>query len=194
MAGDRAAPPEDKPLRLFAAVEIPQNTKDEVERAVSPWRQRLPAAKWVRPENWHVTVKFLGRTDPGLLARVHDACAVAAAGIRPFRVELDGLGVFPRPKRARVFWVGLDDEGGMATLASALDKELEREFPPEKRPFSAHLTVARLNPPAPVDVDGLERSAVEAAPFRVGHLVLFRSHLSPKGARYEPLAAFPLRG
>jgi 2'-5' RNA ligase len=194
MAGDRAPLPEGKPLRLFAAVEIPQGARDQVERAVSPWRERLPAARWVRPENWHVTVKFLGRTDPGLLARVHEACAAAAAGVRPFRVELDGLGVFPRPTRARVFWVGLKDEGGMAALAAALDRELEREFPPEKRPFTAHLTVARLNPPSPVDAEELERSAVEPSPFRVGELVLFRSHLSPKGARYEPLAAFPLRG
>jgi 2'-5' RNA ligase len=114
--------------------------------------------------------------------------------IRPFRVELDGLGVFPRPTKARVFWVGLEDEGGLAAIASALDRELERDFPPEKRAFTAHLTVARLDPPSPVDPEELERSTVEASPFRVGELVLYRSHLSPKGARYEPLARFPLRG
>lgn len=194
MARDRAARPEAKPLRLFAAVEIPGRAKDEVERAIAPWREQLPKARWVRPENWHVTVKFMGRTYPRLVDRVHEACRAAASTIRPFRVELDGLGVFPRPKSARVFWVGLRDQGGLSALASALDGELEREFPPEKRPFSGHLTVARLNPPAPVDQAELEGAEVEASPFRVGELVLFQSHLSPKGARYEPLERFPLRG
>ena len=194
MARDRAARPEAKPLRLFAAVEIPQRAKDQVETAIAPWRERLQKARWVRPENWHVTVKFMGRTYPRLVDRVHQACRDAASRVRPFPVELEGLGVFPRPKSARVFWVGLEDEGGLSALASALDRELERDFPPEKRPFSAHLTVARLNPPAPVDPAELERSEVEPASFSVGELVLFQSHLSPKGARYEPLERFPLRG
>jgi 2'-5' RNA ligase len=195
MGPDPSAGPEAKPLRLFAAVEIPERAKDEVERAIVPWTDRLPDARWVRRENWHVTVKFLGRTLPGLVDHVHEACRAAASMIRPFRVELDGLGVFPRPKSARVFWVGLHDEdGGMKALASALDRELERDFPAEKRPFSAHLTVARLNPPEPVDPEELERSPVDASPFRVGELTLFQSHLSPKGARYEPRERFALRG
>jgi 2'-5' RNA ligase len=176
-------------------VDIPQRAKDEIEKAVGPWRESLPGARWVRPENWHVTVKFMGRTFPRLVDRVHEACRTAASNIRPFGVELEGLGVFPRPKSARVFWVGLrDEDGGMAALAAALDRELERDFPPEKRPFTAHLTVARLNPPGPVDPAELEGSEVEASPFRVGELVLFQSHLSPRGARYEPLERFPLRG
>jgi 2'-5' RNA ligase len=185
---------DDKPLRLFAAVEIPQRAKDQIEQAIAPWRVRLTNARWVKPENWHVTVKFMGRTYPELMDRVHDACEAAASGIRKFRVELDGLGVFPRPTKARVFWVGLQDEGGLTALASALDRELQREFPPEKRGFTPHLTVARLNPPSPVDAEDLASSVIEASSFGVGELVLFRSHLSPKGARYEPLDRFRLRG
>jgi 2'-5' RNA ligase len=185
---------EARPLRLFAAVDIPKRARDEIERAIAPWRERLPSARWVRPENWHVTVKFMGRTYTTQVDRVHEACGAAASRIRKFRVELEGLGVFPRPTKARVFWVGLEDEGGLTALAAALDRELEREFPPEKRAFTPHLTVARLNPPGPVDADELARTEVEASSFGVGELVLFRSHLSPKGARYEPLARFPLRG
>lgn len=194
MARDRAARPEAKPLRLFAAVDIPQRAKDQVEKAISPWREQLPNARWVKPDNWHVTVKFLGRTYPRLVDRVHEACKAAASTVRPFRVELDGLGVFPRPTKARVFWVGLRDEGGLGALAAALDRELEREFPPEKRAFSAHLTVARLNPPSPIDEEALARTELAPSEFKVAELVLYRSHLSPKGARYEPLARFPLRG
>lgn len=197
MARNRAARPEAKPLRLFAAVDIPPRAKEAVVRAIEPWRERFPSGRWVRPENWHITVKFLGRTWPRLVDWVHNACRSAAGEVRPFRVGLEGLGVFPGPSRARVLWAGLDDpDGGLRALASALDRGLEREFPPEKRGFTAHLTVARFNPPVPMreQADALKAAEVAAAPFRVGELVLYRSHLSPRGARYEPLERFPLRG
>ena len=187
----------DTPVRLFVAVEIPDRVRDAVASAIEPWRERLGPARWVRPENWHVTVKFLGRTGPDLAERVREACRSAAAGIRPFRVGVEGLGVFPRPASARVLWVGLRDrDGGLPALAAALDRELAREFPPERRPFSAHLTVARFQPPRPLadEIDELRSTVPDADAFRVSSLILFRSHLSPKGARYEPLESFALRG
>lgn len=197
MARDRTSRPEAKPLRLFAAVDVPERAKDSVVAATEPWRERFPEGRWVRPENWHVTVKFLGRTWPRLVDWVVRESRTAAAGIRPFRLGLDGLGVFPGPGRARVLWAGLDDpEGGLRALAAAVEERLGREFPPEKRPFSAHLTVARFDPPVPMrdHAEKLSGTRVEAEPFRVGNLTLYRSHLSPRGARYEPLERFPLRG
>lgn len=197
MGRDRAARPEAAPLRLFAAVDLPPRVREEIERTIAPWRERLPRGRWVRPENWHVTVKFLGRTYPRLVGKVTDASREAAASIRPFRVGVDGMGVFPGPGRARVLWVGLvDRDESLPALARALDDRLVDEFPPEKRGFTPHLTVARFNPPVPVreDVDELAATRFQVEPFRVGELVLYRSHLSPKGARYEPLERFPLRG
>ena len=190
-------PPPEQWLRLFVAVDVPPRVREAVDRAVQPWRDRLPPAKWVKPENWHVTVKFLGRTQVDLVGTVRDVCADAASRLRPFRLRAEGMGVFPTPRRARVLWIGLKDkEGGLPALARALDRGLSREFPPEKRPFSAHLTVARWNPPVRVEdvADELAGARIDAEPFRVGSLVLYRSHLSPKGARYEPLDRFALRG
>jgi 2'-5' RNA ligase len=195
MGRDRASRPEAKPLRLFAAVDVPQRAKEAVVAAVGPWRERLLGGRWVRPENWHVTVKFLGRTWPRLVHWVGDQLADAAATIRPFRLGLGGLGAFPSPGRARVLWVGLEDpERSLHALATAVEQRLATEFPPEKRPFSAHLTVARFDPPVPLrgEADALAATRVVTAPFRVGHLTLYRSHLSPRGARYEPLERFPL--
>ncbi len=197
MARDRASRPEARPLRLFAAVDIPERAKEAVVAALAPWRDLLPKGRWVRPENWHVTVKFLGRTWPRLVDWVHDGCRQAATGIRPFRLAFEGLGVFPRPSRARVLWVGLEDrDGGLRALAAAVEERLGKEFPPEKRPFSAHLTMARFDPPVPMreHADELSATRVDTEPFRVGELTLYRSHLSPRGARYEPLEGFPLRG
>jgi RNA 2',3'-cyclic 3'-phosphodiesterase len=197
MARNRAARPEAKPLRLFAAVDVPPRAVEAAEEAVAPWRERFPKAKWVPSENWHVTVKFMGRTYPRLVRWVHEALRDAAGAVRPFRVSLQGLGVFPSPSRARVFWVGLADrEGGLAALARSVEEAVEKEFPPEKRPFSAHLTVARFNPPVPMreHAEGVAAATVEPSPFRVNHLTLYRSHLGRPSARYEPLERFPLRG
>jgi 2'-5' RNA ligase len=195
MARDRASRPEAKPVRLFAAIDIPDRAKEAVVDAIEPWREHLPGGRWVKPENWHVTVKFLGRTWPRLVDWVHERCREAAVAVRPFRLGLDGLGVFPGPARARVLWAGLDDlDGGLRALAAAAEAGLAKEFPTEKRPFSAHLTVARFNPPIPMreHADELSRATIDTQPFRVGELVLYCSHLSPRGARYEPLERFPL--
>jgi RNA 2',3'-cyclic 3'-phosphodiesterase len=197
MGRDRASRPEARPVRLFAAVDVPDRAKEAVVAAIEPWRERLPAGRWVPPENWHVTVKFLGRTWPRLVEWVHERCHDAASSIRPFRLGLESLGVFPGAGRARVLWTGLDDlDGGLRALAAATEAELSKEFPTEKRPFSAHLTVARFNPPVPMrdHAEELAAASVDTEPFRIGELVLYRSHLSPRGARYEPLERFSLRG
>ncbi|HEX2030380.1 MAG TPA: RNA 2',3'-cyclic phosphodiesterase [Actinomycetota bacterium] len=195
MGRDRSTRPGAEALRLFAAVDPSEEVLAAVSAAVQPWRERLPEGRWVRPENWHVTLKFLGRTYPRLVPTVHEACREAAASVARFDVSVAGMGVFPGPSRARVLWVGLDDPaGGMPALARALDEQLAEEFPPEKRAFTAHLTVARFNPPIPFrdHADDLAATAIEAPPFAVEELVLYRSHLSPRGARYEPLERFPL--
>ncbi|MGH2682750.1 MAG: RNA 2',3'-cyclic phosphodiesterase [Actinomycetota bacterium] len=197
MARNRAARPEAKPLRLFVAVDPAPDVVRSADGALGPWRERFPRGRWVRPENWHLTLKFLGRTWPRLVDSVHEACREAAAGIRPFTLSLDALGVFPRATRARVLWVGLEDpEGSLSALSKALDAALAEDFPPEKRGFTPHLTVARFDPPADLsDVAAeLEEFAVEARPFRVSTLLLYQSYLSPRGARYEVLEAFPLGG
>jgi RNA 2',3'-cyclic 3'-phosphodiesterase len=195
MGRDRASRPEATPLRLFAAVDVPDRAKEAVLAAIEPWRERLSDGRWVRPENWHVTVKFLGRTWPRLVDWVREQLAEAASTIRPFHLSLGGLGVFPSPGRARVMWIGLGDpERSLPALAAAVEERLGAEFPPEKRPFSGHLTVARFDPPVRMreHADALSATRPAADPFRVGRLTLYRSHLSPRGARYEPVERFPL--
>ncbi|MGH2723256.1 MAG: RNA 2',3'-cyclic phosphodiesterase [Actinomycetota bacterium] len=197
MARDRSRRPGAEALRLFVAVDLPPRAMEAVEEAIGPWRERFSTGRWVRPENRHVTMKFLGRTYPRLVAAVEEACRDAAKATSPITVGLTGMGVFPGPTRARVLWVGLDDPDRLLTaLAENLQQRLPEEFPPEKRAFTAHLTVARFNPPVPAreHVEDLASTVPDAPPFTVDHLVLYRSHLSPKGVRYEPLQTFPFGG
>lgn len=193
-APDRGATSEPRSLRLFVAIEIPPSAVDAVAAAVAPIRSAFPAARWAPAENWHVTMKFLGAADPRRLDRIGERIdGVAAHAVAP-RTRLSGLGCFPSAARARVLWVGLDDAPGrMAELALGLDAALSKDFKPETRPFSAHLTVARSDPPLDLTAV-LDATAPSSEPFTVRELVLVRSHLRRPAPRYEALRRFPLRG
>ena len=188
---------EAKPLRLFIAAEVPDRIKAGLAQAMAPQRGRLSEARWTREDSWHVTLKFLGSTRPRLLSTVEDAVREAAAGAEPFDTALTVMGVFPSPARARVVWAGLaDPKERFAGIARALDESLQDYFVPEDRDLTPHLTLARLSPARAIGefAPDLVGFPVKSKPFTVDHLTLYRSHLSPHGARYEPLLQAPLGG
>jgi len=183
---------EAKPVRLFVALEIPDEARRAVAVAAQPWREAFPAARWVPAENWHVTLKFLGSTYPRLVEWVHEQVAMAAAGIETFETYLTGLGAFPSAGRARVLWAGLDDRlGQMAQVAQALDGALAKEFRSETRGLTPHLTIARADPPLRLPV-GFAETPLEPVAFRIERITLFRSHLQRPAPWYEPLEVVPL--
>jgi len=190
MARDRASRSEAKPLRLFVATEVPEHVRAAVAGVVAPLRERFPKARWVPGQNQHVTLKFLGSTYPRLVDWVSATVGEAVSRHDAFAARVVGLGAFPNARRARVLWAGLDDAGSaFARLAGDLDEALSKEFAPEKRAFTPHLTVARFDPPVAVDPDEI---AFESEPFEVGRVVLFRSHLRRPAPVYEPLGTFQL--
>ena len=119
--------------------------------------------------------------------------AEAVAPLGPFEVRLEALGAFRSAASARVLWVGLVDDPprALAATAEAIDAALAKEFPRERRPFAAHLTLARSDPPLRLEPADLE-VAVRPVAWRGDHVTLFRSHLQRPAPRYEVLGAFPL--
>jgi 2'-5' RNA ligase len=193
----RDATPEAKPLRLFVATDVPVPVKDRLLAATAPFRDRIPGARWTQPSSWHITLKFLGWVWPRLENTVRDAVATVALHVGgPFEARLTDVGVFPSPSRARVVWAGLSDEpiGRFDGIVKLLDESMEEHFEPEAREYTPHLTLARLVPPRRLDefAPGLLGTDVSSDPFPVRELVLYRSHLSPRGARYEPVVRAPL--
>lgn len=180
-------------LRLFLALDLPEAHRERAGEVAQDLRARGWDARWVAPGNHHVTLRFLGATDGATLPALRDAVAAAARGHPTPVLVLRGLGAFPSPRRARVVWAGVHDQGGnLPELAGALGRALEPlGWAPEARPFAAHLTLARLRVPRsvePLPADpfrGLE-------PARVAEVVLYRSKLHPSGARYERVDAFAL--
>jgi 2'-5' RNA ligase len=192
MSRDRGASSEAKPLRLFVAVEIPETVKDAVEEVFAPWRVQFPKARWAPRENWHLTLKFLGRTWPRLADWVPKQVEAAMRDIEPFRTRVTGVGGFPSSAKARVLWAGLDDEDGrMSGLAASIEGGLLDEFTAEKRAFHPHLTVARSDPPMKLP-PAFAGTPLLTEEWEVDHVVLFRSHIRRPAPRYEPLARFPL--
>jgi 2'-5' RNA ligase len=176
--------------RAFVAVLPPDDVLDAVA-GVARGLDLGDRARTTTRAQWHVTVQFLGnRADIHAVAGVLDGLTVCAADAR-----LGGLGAFPRPRRATVLWIGLADG---ADLFGALAEEVGARLAPlghelEKRPYHAHLTLARLKDPADL------RAVVETGPagavgpaWRVGEIVVYESRLRRSGAEYTPRATIPL--
>lgn len=179
-------------LRLFVAVDVPLEHRDWLQRETSAWRETLPGARWPEVRNQHLTLKFLGWTEAGLLDEVRRACETVAGHRRAAPIRLSSPGAFPTPRRARVLWVGVDDPAGLlASLAADLDRALEPlGFPTEKRSFTPHLTLARLKVPTRIELPDLDPASL--GEFKVDSLVLWRSHLGRGGAEYERVGEWPL--
>ena len=179
---------------MFVAVSVPEEAKSAIASAVAPWRLEFSRARWTPPENWHVTLKFLGATWPRLVEWVQEQVAIVAAEASAFQTRVDGLGAFPSAGRARVLWAGLEDpDERTARLVSDLDAALAKEFRAQTRAFHPHLTVARSDPPLHLP-ETFWQTRLRTEVFRVDRLVLFRSHLRRPAPLYEQLASYPLGG
>ena len=187
-------------MRLFVALEIPAAVRDNLAAQIDELRD-LPAPlagkrlRWVRPENLHVTLKFIGDVEPAQLDGIRSA--LTAIGLdAPVGLRFRGLGFFPNEKRPRVLWVGLHASGNLPVLASDIDRALEGQgIARDVRAFTPHLTLARLEPRG---FDEKLRTAIqknserEFGAFEAREFHLIQSKLKPSGAEYASLAAFPL--
>ena len=174
-------------MRLFVAIEIPQDICAAYSALLKEFRAIAPQAKWVRAENLHVTLKFLGETDAAKLGAVHNALG-AIRSEQAVTLEFCGLGFFPNERRPRVFWAGMEASANLKTLASQIDHAAHRlGFPLEDRPFTPHLTLARFDPPgiAPKLGDAIRTHAAQSfGSLATREFHLIESKLKPTGAEY----------
>jgi 2'-5' RNA ligase len=175
-------------VRLFIAVNLPDDVRRDIHQAAAPLRRPGLPVKWVDPEGVHLTLKFLGGVEQERLPAVEAALERACRGARPFTVALGGFGAFPTPTRARVIWVGCEPAPPLELLQHAVEREFaELGFPVEGRPFRPHLTLGRAGPRAHGGVPGLEAplSQLEfSGEVVVRSVELMESALSRGGARY----------
>ncbi|MFA4838478.1 MAG: RNA 2',3'-cyclic phosphodiesterase [Candidatus Neomarinimicrobiota bacterium] len=183
--------------RLFIAIP----TSAEIHQLVSQISADLTALKndvrLVRPENAHITIKFLGETEesviPGIVGAIHSVSSITD----PFDFLCEGTGVFPSKDKPRVLWLGISQGvEQFRRLSSLLDDALFKTgIPKEKREFSAHLTIGRIKNEK-AKIDGLrDFLAYSFSPIHqiADRLHLLESELLPRGPVYTPIEAFIFR-
>lgn len=179
-------------MRLFFAVTPPDHVRAKIAHWQQLWSKSVHNVKWVKEENLHLTLKFLGEVVPTQLDQVVSAARSALVGHPAFALVVGGTGVFPHPRRARVLWLGLkDDAGQLARLQQYLDRSLSNlGFPSENKPFAPHLTLGRLRQPSEV---ARPVFPAENLILPVNRIILYESILKPHGPLYKPLATFKLQ-
>jgi 2'-5' RNA ligase len=180
---------------LFIAIGLPDSWRRilALPEASIGWLGR--GVNWVEPRGVHLTLKFLGEVEERVLPSIHTGITIACKTAPQFSLQIRGTGVFPNPKRPRVYWAGLIAPKTLADLQASIEREMQAlGFEPEEHPFSPHLTLARIKDPVGKErmTDALLNFKLESEPIQVTEVLLMRSHLSREGARYEAVGRFSL--
>ena len=190
--------------RLFISANLPLNLLHGLTDLQTSLKRQLADAplRWSRPEGIHLTLKFLGDTDPARVDDIVAGLSRVAGSNSPFEISVGGLGCFPNTRNPSVLWVGIDDTNGrLRRFAADVDAAMKGlGWQRERRPFSGHLTLARVKKQA----SGRERRqlgeriAALDAPKNLGVLPvrqihLMSSQLQPNGSIYTSLAEFRLK-
>lgn len=187
----------DATLRLFVAIELPDAARAAVADAIASLERAAPprTLRPVRSEGVHLTLKFLGATAETRVPAIIEALREAASRSKPCALRIGAPGVFGGRRNVRVAWLGVAGEAdALAALAAAVDDALAPlGFAPDRRPFAAHLTLARVrDESSPPDRERIA-DAVDALPraeasWTASEVTLMRSTLAPGGARYDAVA------
>jgi 2'-5' RNA ligase len=176
-------------MRIFLAVFPPAAVQSAVHAAAERLRKPDDGVSWVKRENLHYTLRFLGELGTDGARRVQAAADEAARSGAAFDAVIGALGAFPNARRARVLWAGMTTGAEpLLALARALDAALGRKgFERPEHPFSAHLTIGRVREPRADWTERLAAVTVDAAAarFTVDRLCVVESKLSPRGSTYS---------
>ena len=184
--------------RLFCAVELPAEVRKQLEEHILKLRKAVPdvAASWSRVENIHLTLKFFGNVALDRIPAISAPASRAVGEFSSFPIGIGTTGVFPRPSRAQVLWIGVSDPSGkLSALQARLENECAAEgFPKENRAYRPHLTIARIRKPEGARrlVDAHLQMNFPTTDIELNELIVFRSELSPKGSNYTAISTHPI--
>jgi RNA 2',3'-cyclic 3'-phosphodiesterase len=173
--------------RLFIAIDLPDKTKEQLCRL----RADIPGARWVPTDQLHLTLAFLGDVEMEKMNRLMGK--LIDIHIPAFDLRIGDFGCFPNRKRPRVAWIGIRPEPLLMSLAEQVRKVLLlSEIPLEERPFSPHITLARIKQPVGGDCNAFLARTLKQEPalISVREFILFESRLSSRGALHIPLRSF----
>lgn len=176
-------------MRLFIAIELPA----DVKRELGGLKVDIPGVRWVPVDKIHLTLAFLGEVDGAAMERLTGE--LARVQVTEFQLCFSGTGCFPDRRRPRVLWIGLEPHPRLHQLAERVrDAVLACGVPQEERPFSPHITMARLklSPPRECDAFLDQHKKLKLPALYVREFTLYQSSLTPQGAVHTPIRNFPL--
>jgi 2'-5' RNA ligase len=183
-----------KSLRAFLAIPLSEDLRHRAEELQKELSPSLPDVRWVRPENLHLTLRFLPDLPEETVEKIGQIMLSVGTLLPPFRIDVTSLGTFPGPTRARILWLGIDGGAALGELFHALDERFATiGLPRETRPFTPHLTLGRWRQPGAIPQDLWQRrAALTLGDFRADRMILFESRLAASGAIHLPLRVAPL--
>ena len=188
-------------MRLFIAVNLPQNTLEKIEEITDFFKKKTAPAplKWVEMDHLHLTVKFIGEIDDLKVNQIEKILNRSLETQAPFEIEVCGLGMYPHNNHPRVIWLGITGGEPLVRLHNVLDEDLAAlGIKREGQPFASHLTIARVRrnaTPSSVKSIGQTLSQFTVEPLgaiTIDHVHLYQSVLTPSGPIYTPLFSVPL--
>lgn len=177
--------------RLFVAVDLPVNIREELALLCCG----LPGARWIDPDQMHLTLRFIGEVDGALFKDVREA--LTEVHCEPFAMQLDGIGFFPPRGQPRVVWVGIKKSEQLAQLRNRVESALVRAgLEQEGRKYSPHITLARLNntPASKIGAFLVHNGLFMTEEFSVNEFLLYSSVLNSKGAKHFREEGYSLGG
>ena len=181
-------------VRAFIAIDIPSFAKEKIADLQSGFKALGLDISWVRPSNFHLTLKFLGHVNQDQIAEIKKCLNAALADAPGFLTAIGDVGVFPSLERPRVLWVGLENSGSLVSLQKKIDAGLAQiGFKPESKAFTAHLTLGRIKSKK-IRLENLLKKAqkIETEPIEITSVTLYESQLTREGSIYRVLEKFKL--
>ena len=184
-------------IRSFIALDLPEDLIKGLQNLQDKARKHTDCVRWVRPDNIHLTLKFLGAIDEAQVEPIGRILENLTAGIEPFKLQVRGFGAFPNARNPKVIWVGMDDhQQRLVQFQEKLEATLATiGFAPEKRGYSPHLTLGRIKESrGKRDIEQLieKYKDEDLGYFTAGSIVFYRSDLQPSGPVYSSLKSIQL--
>ena len=183
-------------MRLFLAIDFPEVIKQSLCNEIVILKEKFPDLKWIKKPALHLTLKFLGETEPTLQRKVESALNAAFQITDTFDLRTTITGFFPNPQKARVFYLGLGPSQTLQKCYDIIEDNLsELGIEKEKRKFNPHITIARIKNIS-LDLDEqlvLQKYKIQEIKISVNEITLMSSHFSPTGVRYTSVQRFSLR-
>lgn len=175
-------------MRAFIAIDLPEKVKSKMAELENDLKKCGLAFRWVKPENLHLTLKFLGNINQEQVSKIKEAITKISGKFSAFKANFNGFGFFPNEKKPKIFFISIDKEELFKNIARELEEELETlGFDKENR-FKSHITLARIKDLKNIDSlkIKIENTQLDGK-FPADSIILYKSTLTEEGPIYEKI-------